>query len=142
MHALVSMRTVKDTTRTTQPGAQDVMWTVDALRSIWERQRSRVNERIRIVERAITALASDRLDADLGREAERAAHMLAGSVGMFGFIDAAEAAHSLELELAHPTPDRAPELSALALRVRDGVAGPVALCGTSSSSKTLTSSRR
>jgi Hpt domain len=54
--------------------------------------------------------------------------MLAGSIGMFGFMDASEAAHSLELELAHPTSDHTPALSALVLRVRTGVQGPVALC--------------
>jgi chemotaxis protein histidine kinase CheA len=131
------MHTVKDTIQTTEPGAEvgadalALAWTVDALRSVWERQRDRVDERIRAIERAVAALAEDRLDAGLRRDAERAAHMLAGSVGMFGFVGAAGAAHSLELEFAHPTPERAPELSALALRVRDGVRGPVALLGDS-----------
>jgi HPt (histidine-containing phosphotransfer) domain-containing protein len=81
-----------------------------------------------VIERAIAALASDRLDTDLRRDAERAAHMLAGSIGMFGFIRASKAARDLELQLAHPTPDRVPALSALLLRVRGGVEGPVVLC--------------
>jgi len=128
MHELEPMRTAACTTPTSGHGEEVTAWTVDALRSVWERQRNRVNDRIDLIERAIAALAAGRLDADLRGEAVRTAHMLAGSVGMFGFIRASDAAHSLELELAHPALDRVPALSALALRVRDGVRGPVALC--------------
>ncbi len=85
-----------------------------------------------MIERAIAALANESLDADLRREAERAAHMLAGSVGMFGFLDASDAAHSLEAELAQPMSDRAPQLFALLARVRGGVRGSVVLCSEAS----------
>jgi hypothetical protein len=54
--------------------------------------------------------------------------MLAGSVGMFGFTDASAAARELESELAHPTPEHRPALSALLGKLRCGVQGPVALC--------------
>jgi chemotaxis protein histidine kinase CheA len=100
-------------------------WTLDALQTVWEHQRDRVGERIDSIERAIAALSEDRLDAELRHEAERAAHMLAGSVGMFGFLDASDAARNLESELDRPTPERVPVLRALVLRVRDGVRGPV-----------------
>lgn len=103
-------------------------WTVDVLRSVWAHQQSRVDERIGVIERAVAALANGGLDTALREDAERAAHMLAGSLGMFGFVGASDAARELELELAHPKPDRAPALSALVLRVRTGVQGPVALC--------------
>jgi len=129
MHALVSMRIAYDTTRTVESGEASAAWTVDALRSVWARQQDRIRDRIDLIERAIAALADDHLDADLRQEAERAAHMLAGSVGMFGFIHASDAAHGLELELAHPTPDRAPVLSELLLRVSSGVQGQVVLVG-------------
>jgi len=124
----IPMQTMHDTTQPTAPGEEHPAWTVDALHAVWEHQRGRVDVRIRVIERAITMLASDRLDTDFGREAERAAHMLAGSVGMFGFLDASDAAHELEHELAHPIPDRAPALAELLGRVRSGVRGPVALC--------------
>ncbi len=103
-------------------------WTVQALCSVWAHQHDRVHDRIDLIERALAALAGGCLDADLRREAERAAHMLAGSLGMFGFIGASDAARALELGLAHPTPDRAPALRALLLGVRAGVQGPVTLC--------------
>jgi HPt (histidine-containing phosphotransfer) domain-containing protein len=102
-------------------------WTVAALRSVWEHQQDRVSDRIDVIERAIAALADDRLDTDLRADAERAAHMLAGSLGMFGFIGASGAAHELEAELAHPTPDRTAALPALLSRLRSGVQGPVSL---------------
>jgi HPt (histidine-containing phosphotransfer) domain-containing protein len=122
------MSAAADRTRTAQLGAQSAAWTVDALRSVWEHQQSRVSERIGVIELAIKALADDRLGSDLRDEAQRAAHMLAGSLGMFGFILAADAARGLESELAHPRIDRAPALSGLLARVRAGVRGPVVLC--------------
>jgi HPt (histidine-containing phosphotransfer) domain-containing protein len=123
------MPATADRTHTATPNVQDAAWTVDALRSVWRHQQHRVNERIGLIERAVAELADGRLGSDLRSEAERAAHMLAGSLGMFGFIPAADAARRLERELAHPTIDRAPALSVLLAKVRDGVQGPVVLCG-------------
>jgi chemotaxis protein histidine kinase CheA len=112
----------------TQAELEHAAWTVDALRSVWERQHERVSERIGVVEHALVALGEDRLDGELRGEAERAAHMLAGSVGMFGFLDASDAARELESELPHATPDRTPLLSTLLGRLREGIQGPVTLC--------------
>jgi len=113
------------------PAAASVLehaaWTVDALRSVWAHQQGRVSERIDTLERAIVALGEDRLDAALAEEARRAAHMLAGSLGVFGFLRAGHAAHCAELELAHPTRDCAPVLAALLSSVRSGIQGPVTL---------------
>lgn len=120
--------TSADPRPTCEPALEGAAWTVEALRTVWEHQRSRVGDRIGVIERAVAALAEDRLDADLRADAERTAHMLAGSIGMFGFIDASDTARELELELAHPTPDRAPVLSALLRRLRGGVQEQVALC--------------
>jgi HPt (histidine-containing phosphotransfer) domain-containing protein len=127
------MSTAPDTTLAPRaPGVEHAAWTVDALRAVWERQHGRVDERIETIERAVTVLASGSLDATLRREAERAAHMLSGSLGMFGFILAADAARRIELEFAHPRIDRAPALSGLLARVRAGVRGPVVLCSDAS----------
>jgi HPt (histidine-containing phosphotransfer) domain-containing protein len=112
----------------TQSELAHAAWTVEALHSVWERQRGRVGERIGAVERALVALAEDRLDDELRADAERAAHMLAGSVGMFGFLEASDAAHELESELPQATADRASELLALLGRLREGIQGPVTLC--------------
>lgn len=112
----------------TQSELEHAAWTVDALRSVWERQNERVSERIGVIEQALMALGVDSLDIELRSDAERAAHMLAGSVGMFGFLDASDAAHELESELPQATADRTSELLALLRRLRQGVQGPVTLC--------------
>lgn len=112
---------------TAQPAQAEAAWTADALRSVWARQQGRVHARIALIERAATALAEDRLDTELRADAERAAHMLAGSLGIFGYVDASDAARELEADLAHPKPERAATLPALLSRLRSGVQGPVKL---------------
>jgi len=102
-------------------------WQADLLNAVWSQHKDLLEDRLRTIERATKALAQDRLDVDLRRNAERAAHTLAGSLGMFGFEDASRAAHDLELvlEFTHPTRDRAAALSGLLSRVREGTQGPV-----------------
>jgi HPt (histidine-containing phosphotransfer) domain-containing protein len=121
-------KTSAATRRTSEPGLGDAVWTVDALSSVWEHQQSRVSALIEVIERAVTALGENHLSADIRADAERTAHMLAGSIGMFGFIDASEAARELESALVRATPDCTPALSVLLARLRDGIQGPVTLC--------------
>lgn len=102
-------------------------WTIDALRAVWARQQDRVQARLDALERAIAALAEDRLDPGLRDEAERAAHMLAGSVGMFGFLGASSVAHELERAITGSDAGRAPRLSRLLQDMREDLRGPVAL---------------
>jgi HPt (histidine-containing phosphotransfer) domain-containing protein len=102
------MQTGKDmpTTTTTVRISPDMQIPPDAtemLRAIWQRQQVRVGERVELVERAAQALGQGQLDASLLTEATRAAHMLAGSLGTFGFAEASRAAHALELELERVT---------------------------------------
>ncbi len=96
------MRHATDTTDTDAINEDNAAWLVDVLRTIWEQQRDRVDGRICVIECAVDELAHGSLDADLRREAERSAHMLAGSIGMFGFVDAAQAARGVELSRRPP----------------------------------------
>jgi hypothetical protein len=98
-----------------------------ALSPIWEGQYQRVLARIAVIEEAVLALSEDRLAPELRREAEHAAHMLGGSIGMFGFVSASDAALCLEPRLANPTPADAPTLLALVRRVRRDVQARQAL---------------
>jgi diguanylate cyclase (GGDEF)-like protein len=100
-----------------QPGDQD------ALPALWEQHRARVLEQVDLIARAITMLGASQLDEGLRREARRSAHMLSGSIGMFGFTRASDAAHQLELELATATPTRVPTMSTLIAIVRRELEG-------------------
>lgn len=100
------------------PHEQETEWSVEALGAVWARQRGQVNERIGVLESALTALEDDRIEADLRCEAERAAHTLAGSLGMFAFMGASDAARKLEQALGSPDPQCAPELSELLMRLQ------------------------
>jgi len=93
----------------------------DALRDIWVHHRGLVGERIELIERAVEALGANELDEQLRGEARRAAHMLSGSLGTFGFAGASEAAGALEHELADPRLAQAPIMRALIGNVRDGI---------------------
>jgi chemotaxis protein histidine kinase CheA len=105
------------------PGAQRAGWPVDLLQAIWSEQQPLLDERIGVIERAASALDQNRLGERLRAEAQRAAHMLAGSIGIFGFDDASQAAHALELELACPSRERAQTMHALTSRLRNVHAG-------------------
>jgi HPt (histidine-containing phosphotransfer) domain-containing protein len=129
-----STKTSRGASGIREGGVDAPTWTVEALCSVWEHQQDRVEERIAVIERALAALINDGLDTYLRRDAQRAAQMLAGSLGTFGFIAASEAARGLELGLARPSSGHAPALSALLSSVRSGVQGPVVLCSKARSS--------
>lgn len=100
----------------TGPGTQD------ALRAIWAEHRDELVGRIGVIERAVTSLIEGTLEESLRREAERAAHQLAGSLGTFGFPDGSERARRLELALearAALGPAQVPELAALVLALEE-----------------------
>ncbi len=89
------------------------------LRAVWDRNRDEVYGRVEAIDRAVLALGEDEARA---RDGARAAHTLAGSLGMFGFRRAESAARELEEMLGAPAcadPERA---SAALARLRNGLA--------------------
>src|SRR5579863_1184749 len=92
----------------------------DALRAIWERRRPEVLGRVEVIERAVAALLAGELSEQLRGEAHSAAHMLAGSVGTFGYLRASQLARELESELALTDAQFtcAPDASELVLSLR------------------------
>jgi diguanylate cyclase (GGDEF)-like protein len=97
----------------------------DALRVVWQEHRMDVLEHIALIDRAAEALQTGELDEQRRADAKRAAHMLAGSIGTFGFVSASEAARELEREFASPTPARVSRIFALVAAVRRGIAEEV-----------------
>jgi diguanylate cyclase (GGDEF)-like protein len=98
----------------------------DAVRTIWEKHRESAFRRIGLIERAITGLTVAGLDEGLRDQAQRAAHMLAGSAGTFGFTRASQAARTLEEKLAAPVQAQVPRLAELVMELRHDMEGEIA----------------
>ncbi|HEY5285859.1 MAG TPA: Hpt domain-containing protein [Solirubrobacteraceae bacterium] len=100
------------------------------LQTVWFEHESIVLERIAIVEEAIDELIAGGLSDYKRERARRAAHMLAGSVGMFGFNRSSQAALMLETAFGrYATPDdvQAHELAEqLAIMRAEGLEPPKA----------------
>ena len=67
-----------------------------ATAALWDAARHRTQAQVTLIEDAVTALAAGRLDEDTRAAAQREAHNIAGSAGMFGFHRASATARELE----------------------------------------------
>ena len=105
------------------------------LHTVWEQQSERVGRRVDLLEETVDALSRGALDPDLRERGERAAHMLAGSLGMFGFVGGSDAARALEHDLLAPARERVPamelELRTLRREIRDAPPRNLAHAGVS-----------
>jgi len=72
---------------------QKAMESVDEL---WERFKETVMGRVAVLEQTTMALLEGTLDDDLRQHAQREAHKLVGSVGLFGFSRGTELAREIE----------------------------------------------
>jgi diguanylate cyclase (GGDEF)-like protein len=77
-----------------------------AAEAIWQRVRRTELDRVAVIESAVAALLTGRLDDDERARAEREAHKIAGSAGTFGYARASEIARELESILAARRTDR------------------------------------
>jgi HPt (histidine-containing phosphotransfer) domain-containing protein len=91
------------------------------LDTIWRQYEGEIHEDVQLVRRASAELQADRLGVTLCEDARRAAHMLAGSVGTFGFREASEAARALELELAEGCPSGPAAIAELFVALESGL---------------------
>ena len=87
---------------------------------IWERGRGEVMRRVMAVEEAVAGVLRGDLDEPTRAQAERDAHKLAGSLGMFGFPEGSSRARELEQALsgAVQPPSDGPALAAAAVLLR------------------------
>ncbi len=74
------------------------------LASLWERNKPILLERLAVLDQAA---ASDPLPPELKAEAASVAHKLAGTLGMFGHMEATRLAQELEAALEAETLDHA-----------------------------------
>ena len=73
-----------------------------ALTALWQQHYSTMLERLSCLQRAESALQKGQLNDELRRDASRAAHKLAGVLGMFGRDEGTEVARALETVLSEP----------------------------------------
>jgi HPt (histidine-containing phosphotransfer) domain-containing protein len=85
----------------------------DTLESVWSEHETGTFERVALMQDAIERLIAGDLPERERERARRAAHMLAGSVGMFGFERSSKAAHALEEALEAGDPPDAEHARAL-----------------------------
>ena len=93
----------------------------DSLDLIWRRYEGDIHDRVRLLGRATAELQAGRLDLALCEDARRAAHMLAGSVGTFGFQRASDAAYALDRELAAGCPHGPAAVADLFINLESGL---------------------
>ena len=91
------------------------------IEAVWERSKDQTVGRIETVEEAVGAMLDNRLDEELRARAEREAHKLAGSLGMFGFPRGTDLARKLERALEAPVYSEAPHLAELVLALSDEI---------------------
>jgi diguanylate cyclase (GGDEF)-like protein len=97
-----------------------------AVRAVLEEHRAALEQRVATVEEAVTAMVSAGLDEDLRARAERDAHKLAGSLGMFGAPRGSELAAELERSLGvagGPAATELPRLAELVLELQNQLLG-------------------
>jgi HPt (histidine-containing phosphotransfer) domain-containing protein len=71
---------------------------------MWERFKEATFSRVGVLEQAVRALVEGTLSEELRQQAEREAHKLVGSVGMFGFAEGSRLARTIEQMLQAGAP--------------------------------------
>ena len=85
-------------------GEEPNQQTLIIVAQLWERFKEATFNRIGVLEQALTALLEGTLSDELRRQAERDAHKLTGSVGMFGFAEGSRLASTIEQMLEAGAP--------------------------------------
>jgi len=77
--------------------------TAEKIADIWLQNRDSFRKRIDLLDRAAEELSDTRtLGPELRAEVTAISHKLAGSLGMFGYLEATEIARKIELDLENP----------------------------------------
>ena len=87
-----------------------------AVAELWPRFRPTIMEHLGVLAQATAALEEQRLSDALRLKAEQEAHKLAGSLGMFGFLEGSRLARAIEMHFRPHAPLTA-EVAALRKKV-------------------------
>jgi HPt (histidine-containing phosphotransfer) domain-containing protein len=88
------------------------------LREIWQRHLPSTRARLDLLADAIATATDGPLRETMRAEAQSAAHKLSGNLGMFGHLEAGEAASEIEHIFKQPTPENIPHLLPLMQKLR------------------------
>ena len=95
------------------------------LMELWDKVRFSVLDRVTVLEDAVEALRGGSLNEEQRAGAEREAHKLAGSAGMFGFAEGSRLAREVEVGLARDplSPEDGTRMSAFVVALRRELGG-------------------
>jgi HPt (histidine-containing phosphotransfer) domain-containing protein len=94
--------------------------TAALLAALWLKNRPIVDERMAVLEGAAAAACTGSLAEAQRKEAQSAAHKLAGALGMYGYDEGTRIARKLEMLLDEAAPD-ATTLAGLIAELRNAV---------------------
>jgi DNA-binding response OmpR family regulator len=109
------------------PEAQRRQRRAAALREVWDSSKDQLLTRVQVLEESVAALMEGALTPSLRARAEREAHKIAGSAGVFGFMEGTRIARQVESALkSSPTLEArdALRLSQLVVALRRELEGP------------------
>ena len=89
---------------------------------LWQRHRPELAARVDVLERAAAAAGDASLTPEMRAEAAALAHKLAGALGMYGHVEAGEAARKMEALLDGGVPLNGAELKGCATELRRVIA--------------------
>lgn len=78
-------------------GVQPQSQIPSALTGIWEQSQPQYSAHVMVIERAIAALMTGTLTAELEEQAQQKAHLLIGSLASFGLVEASRLSREIEL---------------------------------------------
>lgn len=92
-----SVQNLPSETLPSEPLPSDVeSQTIAGISAIWQQVETAIQQRVAVIEQALTLLLQNQLDEPWRQRAEQEAHKLAGSLGMFGLAEGSRLAQAIE----------------------------------------------
>jgi DNA-binding response OmpR family regulator len=88
--------TAVDKTDVPQQPTSPSLYPSNPIIPLWEQYRAQYSDRLFVIERAVSALQTNRLTEELRQQAQREAHTLKGSLGLFDLDNASETSGQIE----------------------------------------------